>query len=279
MNVTATGASSSALYGPAQARPTPPPMTNTAQLLGVSTSELKQDLQSGATLSGLASQKGISSSDLITSIASDLKANAPAGAPTLSGTQLTQIATNIANGTGRAGAHHHHHGGGGAPPPLNDTAQLLGVSTSELNQDLQSGATLSGLASQKGVSSSDLISSIESDLKANAPQGAPTLSSTQLSQIATSIANGQPPVGGGQDLSGVSSSSPISSVGGTNARAENNLSSLASTLGIDPSSLLAQLNSGQNLSSLLSGNGNGDTGYGTSIANSITGGLAVDTYA
>jgi uncharacterized protein YidB (DUF937 family) len=148
---------------------------------------------------------------------------------------------------------------------------VLGVSTSELSQDLQSGTTLSSLASQKGVSSGDLINSIASDLKADAPEGAPTLSSTQLTQMATSIANAESPVGGGQAPSG------ISSMSGTNARAENNLSSLASTLGIDPSTLFAQLNSGENLGSLLSTSG--DTGYGTSLANSITGGLAVDTYA
>ena len=195
MNVSATSAGVGALYGPDQTRPTPPPMTNTAQLLGLSTSQLSQDLQSGTTLNSLASQKGVSSSALIDGITSDLQTNAPQGAPTLSSTQLTQFATNIANGTAGAGRHHHHHGGGGSPP-LNDTAQLLGLSTSQLSQDLQSGTTLSSLASQKGISSSAVVSSISSDLQADAPQGAPALSGTQLTQMATNIAIGAPPIGG-----------------------------------------------------------------------------------
>ena len=147
---------------------------------------------------------------------------------------------------------------------MTNTAQLLGLSTSQLSQNLQSGTTLSSLASQQGIFSGALVSSISSDLQADAPQGAQALSGTQLAQMATNIANGAPPVGGGQGPSGVGSASGISSASATDARAENNLSSLASTLGTDPSTLLAQLTSGQSLSSLLSGTS--DVGYGTSIA-------------
>jgi len=62
-------------------------------------------------------------------------------------------APNIAPGTPPAGGHHggHHH-----RLEMTDTAQLLGLSTSQLDQDEQSGTTLSSLASQDGVSSSSL---------------------------------------------------------------------------------------------------------------------------
>ncbi|HEX3975007.1 MAG TPA: hypothetical protein VHW96_02025 [Solirubrobacteraceae bacterium] len=41
-------------------RPQPPAMTQTAQLLGISTDQLSTDLKSGSTLSSLASKAGIS---------------------------------------------------------------------------------------------------------------------------------------------------------------------------------------------------------------------------
>ncbi len=75
---------------------------------------------------------------------------------------------------------------------------------SQLDQDLQSGTTLSSLASQDGVSSSSLTSAIESDLQANAPQGAPAPSGDQLQQMATEIAAGTPPTGGQDQQAGAS---------------------------------------------------------------------------
>jgi hypothetical protein len=202
MTVSAVNGSSSLWPAQAQKPPTPPAMTDTAQLFGLSTTQLSQDMQSGTTLSSLASQDGVSSSSLISAVESDLQANAPQGAPALSSDQLTQMATNIANGTGPAG---HPHGGHHHAMNLNSTSQLLGLSTTQLSQDMQSGSTLSSLASQDGVSSSSLISAVESDLQANAPQGAPTLSTDQLTQMATNIADGTGPgSGGGQNQGDVS---------------------------------------------------------------------------
>jgi hypothetical protein len=60
-------------------------------------------------------------------------------------------------------------------------------------------------------------------------------------------------------------------------RAQRNLERVASGLGMDPAALLAQLTSGQDARSLLSRAGDG--GYGTSVAQSTTGGLAIDQYA
>jgi len=166
MTVSSVNGGASAWYPQGQTPPSPPAMTDTAKLFDMSTSQLSQDLQSGTTLSSLASQDGVSSSSLISAIESDLQANAPQGAQAPSGDQLQQIATNIANGTGPAGGHHgghHHHA-----IDMTDTAQALGMSTSQLGQDLQSGSTLSSLASQDGMSSSSLISAIESDQQTGA---------------------------------------------------------------------------------------------------------------
>jgi uncharacterized protein YidB (DUF937 family) len=154
---------------------------------------------------------------------------------------------------------------------VDEYGSAFGLSASQLSQDLRSGSTLSSLASQAGVSNSDLISSIEKDLAANAPQGAPALSSTQLTQMATSIATGSAPSG-----TPWSSDSTASSPSGSGVSAQSNLSSLASVLGTDPTTLLEQLTAGQDLSSVLSGRG--ETGYGTSVADSVNGGVAFDEY-
>lgn len=60
-------------------------------------------------------------------------------------------------------------------------------------------------------------------------------------------------------------------------RAQNNLATLAASLGIDPAKLLAHVTSGQSLTSLVSGDA--DSGYGTTIAKSTGGGIAIDQYA
>ena len=82
-------------------------------------------------------------------------------------------------------------------------------------------------------------------------------SDSQLQQFATNIINGTRPSEGGH-------------------RAHSNLSSLASELGMDPSTLLQELSSGQDVSQLL---GSNTTGYGSSPTDSINGGVAFDEYA
>jgi hypothetical protein len=174
------------------------------------------------------------------------------------------------------------------PPAMTDTAQLLGISTDQLSTDLQSGSTLSSLAGKAGISSSDLLSSVETDLKANAPQGAPALSDTQMAQMATNIINGTGPGGpggpGGVDgpggvsgPGGPGATSSTSGTNGTSAATTANLSDLASAAGMDPSELLSQLTSGQDLSQLLGSAS--QTGYGSTVADSVSGGLIVDQYA
>jgi len=98
MNIGAVGGASAAWSMQSSSRPAPPSLTETAKLLGMSGSELTQQLQSGKSLDSLAKSKGVPESAVVTSVESDLKANAPAGAPSLSGSQLRQIATTIASG-------------------------------------------------------------------------------------------------------------------------------------------------------------------------------------
>jgi hypothetical protein len=79
-----------------------------AQLFGDTTDQLTQELQSGTTsLSDLAKAKGISQDDLINAIKEGIAQTSGNGAPNLNDTQLTNIATRIANHN--HGGHHHHH--------------------------------------------------------------------------------------------------------------------------------------------------------------------------
>ena len=136
--------------------------------------------------------------------------------------------------------------------------------SSDLKCDLQSGTTLAQVASKSGVSSSDLLASVENDLKADAPSSAPALSSDQLAQMATNIINGAPP------------SSPGSS-SSSSTTARTNLSALASSTGLSASAPLQQLTSGEDLSDVLGSRGS--RGYGSGVADSVNGGVAVDEYA
>jgi hypothetical protein len=135
--------------GPPHPR-TPPAMTGTATLLGMSADDLHQAQRSGTTLADLAAQKGVSTDDLVTTLADDLKANKPEGAPELSEAQLTEMATNIAEGTRPPG-----------PPPgafgdagdgqarvsmnLSTLAEALGTDADTLVQRLTSGEDLASL--------------------------------------------------------------------------------------------------------------------------------------
>jgi hypothetical protein len=130
-------------------------MQPTADLLGLSTSDLKTQLDSGKTLNDIAEAQGVSSDDLLKSIKKGLQAGKPADAPELSDAQLTEMATGIAAGKGPGG--HHGHGGHGGPPPashaaaastsdaLGTLASALGVDSSDLLQQLESGGDLSSL--------------------------------------------------------------------------------------------------------------------------------------
>jgi hypothetical protein len=161
------------------------------------------------------------------------------------------------------------------PPPMENTAALLGMSTDDLTTAEQAGTTLSAIAAQKGVSKDDLVNAIASDLKTDAPQGAPTLSDDQLTQMATNIADGKRPHRAGHHHHQQQETGEAA--GAQDDRSQQNLSSLADALGLDPSTLTAALNTDGGLATLL---GNmGVTGYGTSEASTLTSGLAFDEYA
>jgi hypothetical protein len=166
------------------------------------------------------------------------------------------------------------------PPSMGNTAQLLGMSTDDLQSALKSGQTLDDLASSKGVSSTDLRSAIKSDIQANKPADAPDLSDDQLTQMATSIAAGKGPGGphgahhGHHHTSGGDSDSDATT-------ADQNLATLASSLGVGQTDLLSKLTQGVDFGTLLGESSSTANAYTPDASTSATvdGGVAVDTYA
>jgi hypothetical protein len=166
------------------------------------------------------------------------------------------------------------------PPDMTNTAKALGLSTDDLNTQLNSGATLDSLAKQNGVSSDDLLSAVKTDLQANKPADAPDLSDTQLTQMATDVAAGKGPGGAGgahghHHHGGGSGQADASILGTSASDTSSNLSSLADALGTSSNDLLSQLSSGSDLSSQFSQSGSAT--WNSSGAS--TSGLAVDMYA
>jgi uncharacterized protein YidB (DUF937 family) len=189
-----------------------PAMDAAATALGMSASDLRTALQSGQSLASIASSTGISQSTLTAAMASAIEqAN-----PSISADQATKVATAIATrtpqagqqsaqsgassdasqaaaGTTATGGHHHHHHHA-MSTAMDATAQLLGTTTSDLATSLQSGQSLSQIASSKGVSQDDLVKAISTALQ----QADTNLSADQASQMATALATGTPPAGQNQ---------------------------------------------------------------------------------
>ena len=120
------------------------------------TDALQQDLQSGKSLNDLASAKGLSQKDLLAAIEQGLQNNAPAGAPALSSTQLTNLAERIAGHQGRGGP-----GGVAGPPPSMGSAGSAG----------STGST-GGSAPLSGGSEQDILTQLLADLKSFDSTGA-----------------------------------------------------------------------------------------------------------
>lgn len=82
-----------------------------ASTLGITVDDLKAARKAGTSPATLAQQKGVARDTLVDAVVSALKANKPAGAPSLTDAQLTQMAGKIvdnarpAHGPGGLGAH------------------------------------------------------------------------------------------------------------------------------------------------------------------------------
>ena len=164
------------------------------QLLGVDGPTLRTALHSGQTLAQFAATKGVSQADLVSTIVTALKASKPAGAPTLTDAQLTEMVTQQVTHVRGEGHHGRRHGDDRMRAKVGKAiANTLGITTAQLKAAHKAGITPATLAEQKGVAKADLVAAVAAVLKANKPAGAPALTDAQVTQMATNIVDGVRP--------------------------------------------------------------------------------------
>jgi uncharacterized protein YidB (DUF937 family) len=190
-----------------------PAMDAAAKLLGMSASDLRSALQSGQSLATIASSKGISQSALTTAMSAAIQqANPsmsaddaskvataiatrtppaggmpPAGGPPPAEGSESSDSTDATSSTGATKGHHHHHRHAGAAA-MDAASRALGVSSSDLISSMQSGQSLASIAKSKGVSQDDLVKAM-----ATALQGVDSnLTADQAKQLATQMATQTP---------------------------------------------------------------------------------------
>ncbi|MCU1391778.1 MAG: hypothetical protein JWM34_206 [Ilumatobacteraceae bacterium] len=157
-----------------------------ADKLGMSVDDLKAELDKGSTLNQIATAKGVSHDDLISTIESSISSNASAAGST-SGTsdaKLDQFAEKIASSQGAEppkGAHRAHGGHRPPPPPtttdddsststdsaLTNVAKTLNMKADDLVNALKSGTSLESLAQQKGVSLGQVLGAVTKGMLLN----------------------------------------------------------------------------------------------------------------
>jgi DNA-binding phage protein len=144
---------------------------------------------------------------------------------------------------------------------LSNVASLLGMSTDDLTTALRNGSSMSDLASQKGVSRDDLLAAINQGLQSSASATASGAGDT--SSLAGQIA----------DRKGVGGHHHHHHGGGGSSTTDlqQNVTDLASTLGISSDQLVQALQTG------LASTTSGTPGYGVSA--SLLQGLQFDQLA
>jgi len=119
---TGTGSASQSQYAQAMKDA----MTAVEQKLGMSSSALQTALQGGQTLSQIATSKGVSASDLQSTIQTALKADLP----NASASQLAKMTSRI-----EGGHSHHHHGSSSSASSSSSSDASSSASTSETSLD------------------------------------------------------------------------------------------------------------------------------------------------
>lgn len=160
-----------------------------ATALGMTVSDLRTVLLSGESLAAVAATKGVSIDTLSVAIPAALMQVDP----TMSAARATALAQRMIDGR-HAAQHpghddrveHEHRGGAAMPAAFSAAAQALGLTRNALASALESGQTLSGLASTSGISQASLAGSI-GDAIARADS---TLSPDRAATIAQQLVQG-----------------------------------------------------------------------------------------
>jgi lambda repressor-like predicted transcriptional regulator len=152
------------------------------------------------------------------------------------------------------------------PGHVEAAAEALGLSTDEVVEALQDGASLADLAEEQGVSRDDLVAALVADAPADlqAMDGVEDMIGELVDTAGTAGPAGPPP-GGSSGVWGEALTADQSEA----------LDAVASLLGTDATALLDRLYGGASLTDLLA-----DAGVSASdLSGALTGGLLIDTTA
>jgi hypothetical protein len=116
-----------------------------AKVLGVSTDELRADLEAGKTIAQIATDKGVDVNAVVDAMVAAAQPD------------LRQHITDLVN---HAKPAHDDKGPHGKPPDLEAAAQALGLSPDDLETQLHSGKSIAQIATDKGVDLNAVITAI-----------------------------------------------------------------------------------------------------------------------
>jgi uncharacterized protein YidB (DUF937 family) len=170
-------------------------MRQLPQILGITSSALKSDLQSGKSIADVASSKGISEQTLISKLQADQQTRLDQAVKSgrLTAAQEKQILSNFASHMKQFVEHKglpagpggfRGHPGSGGHGNFNDLSTILGISAATLQSDFKSGQSLLSIAQSKGMTESTLISDLTSSFKTHLDQAVQSgkMTSAQESQ-------------------------------------------------------------------------------------------------
>jgi uncharacterized protein YidB (DUF937 family) len=147
-------------------------LSTTANLLGLTPTDLMARLSQGASLNSVADSRGISHTDLITAVQSDLPPQTPGWTDRAALAEQIAADTTSATEMPTTGQRFTFDLGSGPQTmtlSLDNTANLLGATSDSLMLALSQGFTLNDIADGAGVAHNDLINALSTDLPSWAP--------------------------------------------------------------------------------------------------------------
>jgi hypothetical protein len=170
-------------------------------------------------------------------------------------------------------------GGGKIKAAMQAAAQTLGLSDDDLKTQLQSGKSLADVAQTQCVSTDDLESAMTSAIGSSSSTSASSSTSSTSTLVANLVNRKGGGHGGHHHHHAPAATDPTSSTDSTDPTVQNNLQTLATALGTDPSDLMSQLQSGDFSNIMKNAAAQFTQGGAAGQSSDLTGGLQVDTYA
>ena len=149
-------------------------MEETAQILKIDTKTLAEEMQKGKTIAEIAKGKGMTSQQFEAQLkpAVEQRVDEAVKAGCLTKEQAVSMKESIGSRLNKVihtpinelKQKHSHHGKGQSKINRESIAKFLGITTNQLNQELQKGKSLAEIAKAKGISEKQLIDHLKEEL-------------------------------------------------------------------------------------------------------------------